>query len=80
MGLNHAVRLAATLTRTGSSAFLVVGWDPGMKGDGGDILDDVWELKLGADTQPTWREVELQVATPRLQTSAGHCMPGMVKY
>ena len=77
MGLNSAVRLAATLTRTGSSAFLVGGWDPGMKGDGGDILDDVWELKLRADTPPTWRKVDLQVATRRTQTSAGHCIPGM---
>ena len=59
--LSPAVRLAATLTRTAESAFLVGGWDPGMKGDGGNILDDVWELKWDADTQLTWHRVELQV-------------------
>lgn len=55
-----AVRLAASLTRAGSSAWLVGGWDPGCRGDGGDTLDDVWQLKMAGT--PRWERVQLQVA------------------
>ena len=35
-----------------------LGWDPGHKGDGGQILDDIWELDL-ADY--SWQRVRIQV-------------------
>ena len=61
------VRLAATLSvPSGSlSAWLVGGWDPGLQGDGGDYLDDVWRLRL-VDT-PRWERVCLQVEPRRCE-------------
>lgn len=35
------------------------GWDPGHKGDGGQILDDVWELDLA---EYSWQRVRIQVS------------------
>jgi hypothetical protein len=31
----------------GASLWLLGGWDPGNKGDGGQIKDDVWSFDLG---------------------------------
>ena len=35
-------RLCSTLCSTKGGLLLLGGWDPGIQGDGGDILDDVW--------------------------------------
>ena len=38
--------------------WLVAGWDPGHKRDGGEILADVWALDLSTWA---WRQVQPQV-------------------
>ena len=43
-------RLAAAGATVGSTAWLLGGWDPGTKGDGGVILDDVWSSCDGGST------------------------------
>ena len=40
-------RLAAAGATVGDTAWLIGGWDPGSKGDGGTILADVWSCRLG---------------------------------
>lgn len=37
---------------------MIGGWDPGSKGDGGEILNDVWRLDLSTWT---WTEANVQV-------------------
>ena len=51
-------RIAAQAVRVGSNVWLIGGWDPGSKGDGGDILSDVWRLDLNA---AQWTQATLQV-------------------
>jgi hypothetical protein len=41
-------RLAAAGATVGGTAWLIGGWDPGDKGDGGEILGDVWSLDLAS--------------------------------
>lgn len=43
-------RLAAAGATVGSTAWLVGGWDPGTKGDGGVILSDVWSVDLASSS------------------------------
>lgn len=51
-------RIAAQAVCVGSNVWLIGGWDPGTKGDGGEILNDVWRLDLHAKL---WSKAELQV-------------------
>jgi len=40
-------RLAAAGATAGTTAWLIGGWDPGPRGDGGVVLDDLWSVDLG---------------------------------
>lgn len=55
------VRLAAAAAVVGNTMWLMAGWDPGHKRDGGQILADLWALDL---TTWAWREVKPQVRSP----------------
>lgn len=50
------VRLAAQAVRVGSEVFVIGGWDPGHKQDGGEFLSDIWALDLASRE---WRQVQL---------------------
>ena len=49
------VRLAGQAVVAGQHLWLIGGWDPGFKKDGGEILSDVWRLDL-----QTWEWKEMQ--------------------
>ena len=49
------VRLAGQAVVAGQHLWLIGGWDPGCKKDGGEILSDVWRLDL-----QTWEWKEMQ--------------------
>ena len=51
-------RLAAAGAVASGSAWLLGGWDPGNKGDGGEILSDVWRYDLEGDGG--WSEAKLR--------------------
>lgn len=42
-------RLASAGATVGSTAWIIGGWDPGTRGDGGVILDDLWSADLTPD-------------------------------
>ena len=42
----------------GQHLWLIAGWDPGHKKDGGDILDDLWRLDLETWA---WKQITPQV-------------------
>ncbi len=48
------VRLASQAVVVGQHLWLIAGWDPGHKQDGGDILSDLWRLDLN-----TWQWKQL---------------------
>ena len=50
-------RLASAGAVASGSAWLLGGWDPGSKGDGGEILSDVWRFDLA---KGQWSEAELR--------------------
>ena len=50
-------RLASAGAVASGSAWLRGGWDPGSKGDGGEILSDVWRFDLA---KGRWSEAELR--------------------
>ena len=58
-------RLCSTLCETKGSLLVLGGWDPGAKGDGGDILDDVWLYEKGA-----WTELDARLPGPRSRHAA----------
>ncbi|KAK9839199.1 hypothetical protein WJX81_000851 [Elliptochloris bilobata] len=51
------VRLAAAAAVVGDTMWLMAGWDPGHKRDGGEILADLWALDLSTWA---WRQVQPQ--------------------
>ncbi|KAK9868773.1 hypothetical protein WJX84_000947 [Apatococcus fuscideae] len=51
------VRLACGAVLVGNEVWVMGGWDPGHKRDGGSILQDIWALDL---TTKSWRLVEPQ--------------------
>ena len=53
-------RLAAAGAVASGSAWLLGGWDPGNKGDGGEILGDVWRFDLTENGEGQWSEAELR--------------------
>lgn len=55
------VRLACQAVLVGNEVWVLGGWDPGHKRDGGEILDDIWALSLETNT---WRPVTPLVHTP----------------
>ena len=61
MGLQ--VRLASAAVVVGDTMWLVAGWDPGHKRDGGEILADLWALDLSTWA---WQQVQPQARTPRV--------------
>ena len=50
-------RLAAAGAVASGSAWLLGGWDPGNKGDGGEILSDIWRYDLESGV---WSEAKLR--------------------
>lgn len=54
-------RLAAQGLVVGNLFWVIGGWDPGFKGDGGDILADVWTLDLDS---LLWEQRTLSVGAP----------------
>ena len=52
------MRLAAQAVVVGDSLWLIGGWDPGFKRDGGEILNDVWVLDLESYA---WRQINVLV-------------------
>ena len=46
--------------------WLLAGWDPGHKQDGGDILADIWAMDLATNK---WEEVILNVSRIRVLSS-----------
>ena len=55
------VRLASQCVVVGNTLWVIGGWDPGHKKDGGDILADIWVLDLATRA---WTEVKPQVSSP----------------
>ena len=52
-------RIASQAVCVGKHVWLIGGWDPGMKRDGGEILSDIWCL----DTDSwNWTEPQIQVS------------------
>ncbi|KAK9794608.1 hypothetical protein WJX73_007394 [Symbiochloris irregularis] len=51
------VRLASQCVVVDNKLWVIGGWDPGHKQDGGDILSDVWTLDLNTYA---WTEIKLQ--------------------
>lgn len=51
-------RIASQAVSVGDYIWLIGGWDPGSKGDGGEILNDIWRLDLNTWT---WTEASVQV-------------------
>ena len=51
-------RLAAAGAVASGSAWLLGGWDPGNKGDGGEILSDIWRYDLEGGSG--WSEAKLR--------------------
>ncbi len=51
-------RIASQAECVGDYIWLIGGWDPGSKGDGGEILNDIWRLDLKTWT---WSETSVQV-------------------
>ncbi|DBB02916.1 TPA: hypothetical protein ACH3X1_013518 [Trebouxia sp. C0004] len=51
-------RIASQAVCVGDYIWLIGGWDPGSKGDGGEILNDIWRLDLN-----TWTWCETSVQT-----------------
>ncbi|KAL0052870.1 hypothetical protein WJX82_009025 [Trebouxia sp. C0006] len=50
-------RIASQAVCVGDYIWLIGGWDPGSKGDGGEILNDIWRLDLNTWT---WSETSVQ--------------------
>lgn len=51
-------RIASQAVYVGNYIWLIGGWDPGSKGDGGEILNDIWRLDLKTWM---WTEASVQV-------------------
>lgn len=51
-------RIASQAVCVGNYIWLIGGWDPGSKGDGGEILNDIWRLDLSTWT---WTDTSVQV-------------------
>ena len=51
-------RIASQAVCVGDYIWLIGGWDPGSKGDGGEILNDIWRLDINTWT---WTETSVQV-------------------
>lgn len=49
-------RIAGQAVRVGWQLYIIGGWDPGFKRDGGEILNDVWALDLKT---AEWRQQQL---------------------
>ena len=60
------VRLAGQAVVAGQHLWLIGGWDPGFRKDGGEILSDVWRLDL-----QTWEWEEMQ---PRASCGAPYLL------
>ena len=58
-------RLVSQAAVVGNSLYIIGGWDPGHKRDGGDILNDIWKLDLEIYA---WEEVHPQVASSSAHT------------
>ena len=54
----------------GQHLWLIAGWDPGHKKDGGDILADLWRLDL--DTW-AWKQITPQVHASKLSQDTSPC-------
>ena len=54
------VRIASQAVVVGNKLYVLAGWDPGAKQDGGDILSDIWALDLDSRQ---WEEVKPQVSS-----------------
>ena len=59
------VRLVSQTAVVGNSLYIIGGWDPGHKRDGGDILSDIWKLDLETYA---WEEVHPQVPSSSAHT------------
>ena len=51
----------------GQHLWLIAGWDPGHKQDGGDILSDLWRLDLNTWQ---WKQITPQACTIKTLLSA----------
>jgi Kelch motif len=49
-------RIAGQAVCLGDQVYIIGGWDPGLKRDGGEILNDVWALDLET---LEWRQQQL---------------------
>jgi hypothetical protein len=58
-------RIASQAVVVGGHLWLIAGWDPGHKRDGGEILSDLWRLDLSS--------YEWEQMTPK--ASAGFSLP-----
>ncbi len=69
-------RIASQAVCVGDYIWLIGGWDPGSKGDGGEILNDIWRLDLNTWT---WSETSVQVedSYSSLTFIKGLCMLSM---
>lgn len=49
-------RIASQAVCLGDQVYIIGGWDPGFKRDGGEILNDIWALNLKT---MEWRQQQL---------------------
>lgn len=56
----------------GQHLWLMAGWDPGHKQDGGDILSDLWRLDLNTWQ---WKQITPQACTIKTVLSASLWLP-----
>ena len=66
------VRIAAQAVVACNKLWLLAGWDPGHKQDGGDILSDIQAMDLATNK---WEEIILNVRPRRVSESPAcmHC-------
>ena len=61
----------------GQHLWLMAGWDPGHKQDGGDILSDLWRLDLNTWQ---WKQITPQACTFKTVLSAASGFPWILPF
>ena len=61
----------------GQHLWLMAGWDPGHKQDGGDILSDLWRLDLNTWQ---WKQITPQACTIKTVLSASSGIPWILAF
>lgn len=67
-------RIASQAVFVGDYTWLIGGWDPGLKQDGGEILSDVWRLDVKSWT---WSMAQVQVCAFSAKLFAPSARPFM---